>query len=255
MKLRKTCNKIIAIGAALLVWQLAASLVRLDILLPSPIQVLRELFLLVPQPRFLSAVGFSLLRIALGFLAAFVLANLLALLAGRWSVVRTLLWPYVVTIKSVPVASFIIICFIWLRGGQLPTFISFLMVFPVLYNNTLEGIRSTEPQLLEMARLYKVPYFRRLRYIYLPQLRPYVLSAASVSLGMAWKAGIAAEVIAIVSGSLGAQLYEAKINLNVPELLAWTVVIVLASFLMEKVIMFLLKKGFALLEGGRSRGD
>ena len=254
MKLRNTANKILAIGAALLVWQLAASLVRLDILLPSPLQVLREFFLLLPQPQFLSAVGFSLLRIAAGFFAAFLLGNLLALLAGRVPVFETLLWPYVVTIKTVPVASFVIICFIWLRGGQLPTFISFLMVFPMIYTNTLEGIKSTDRQLLELAQLYRVPYGRRLRYIYLPHLRPYILSASSVSLGMAWKSGIAAEVIAIVSGSLGERLYQSKIYLQIPQLLAWTVVIVLVSVLMEKLVMLLLKKGFALAERRRHHG-
>ena len=253
MKFSDWRKKLLSIGAALLVWQLAASLVRLEILFPTPVEVAKALLELVTTRDFWQTVLFSLLRIAAGFTIAFVLANLLAFPAARHSWLAALLSPYVVTIKTVPVASFIILCLIWLRGSSLPTFISFLMVFPLLYTNLLEGIRHTDRKLLEMAQVFRVPERRRLRYIYLPQVRPYLLSASNVGLGMAWKSGIAAEVIAIVSGSLGSKLYEAKINLEVPRLLAWTVVIVAASVAMEKLVMALLRLAFRRLCGGEDR--
>ena len=96
-----------------------------------------------------------------------------------------------------------ILCLIWLSSAQLPVFISFLMVLPVLYNNVLQGFKTADPQLLEMAGLYGVPFGRRLVFIHLPQIKPFLLSACGVALGMAWKAGVAAEVIGITSGSIG----------------------------------------------------
>ena len=112
--------------------------------------------------------------------------DLLAVAAGRLRVLELLLWPYVTAIKSVPVASFIIICLIWMSTRQLAVFISFLMVFPVIYSNTLQGIKSADGALLEMARVYRVPFSRRLGYIYAPQVKPFLLSGCSVALGMSW---------------------------------------------------------------------
>ena len=137
--------------------------------------------------------AFSLLRISGGFALGLVLGVLLAVAAGQLRVLELLLWPYVTAIKSVPVASFIIICLIWMSTRQLAVFISFLMVFPVIYSNTLQGIKSADGALLEMARVYRVPFSRRLGYIYAPQVKPFLLSGCSVALGMSWKSGVAAE--------------------------------------------------------------
>ena len=157
-----------------------------------------------------------------------------------------------VVIKSVPVASFIILALIWMGSARLPLFISFLMVFPVIYGNTLQGLKSTDPQLLEMARLFRVPWARRLRYIHLPALEPFLLAGCSTALGMSWKAGVAAEVIGVVGGSIGERLYEAKIYLETADLLAWTVVIVAVSALFERLFLALLRRCFAALRGGAS---
>lgn len=226
-------------------WQIAAMTVHLELLLPSPLQVLGRLGTIWQESGFLRTVGFSFLRIVAGFLCAFVLGIALAVMAGRFRPMEILLWPYVLCIKSVPVASFIIISLIWLSSGELAVFISFLMVFPVLYNNTLQGIRSTDGRLLEMARSYGVPWGRQLLYIYLPHVKPFLLSACSTALGMAWKAGIAAEVIGVVNGSIGAKLYESKIYLITTDLLAWTVIIVVCSVVFEKMFLWALKKAFA----------
>lgn len=245
MSAKAFAQKLIAVVLALALWQAVAMAVNLELLLPSPLQVLVRLSRLWLENDFWQTVAFSFARIVAGFLCAFVLGIALAVLAARFPVVETLLWPYVLCIKSVPVASFIIISLIWLTTGQLAVFISFLMVFPVLYNNALQGLKSADPQLLEMARAYRVPWVRRLLYIYLPHTGPFLLSACSAALGMAWKAGVAAEVIGVVNGSIGAKLYESKIYLITVDLLAWTVVIVLGSVLFEKLFLWLLKKAFA----------
>ena len=177
------------------------------------------------------------------------LAVLLAVAAGRLRVLELLLWPYVTAIKSVPVASFIIICLIWMSTRQLAVFISFLMVFPVIYSNTLQGIKSADGALLEMARVYRVPFSRRLGYIYAPQVKPFLLSGCSVALGMSWKSGVAAEVIGVVGGSIGERLYEAKVYFQMTDLLAWTVVIVVCSVGFEKLVLWLLRRCFAAWEG------
>ena len=152
------------------------------------------------------------------------------------------------TVKSVPVASFIILALVFLTSRKLNSFISFLMVLPIVYGNLLEGLKSKSRPLDEMARMYHVPRLRRLIYIELPQLKPYLLSAVSLALGMGWKSGIAAEVIGIPTGSVGERLYQAKVYLDTSELYAWTLAILLISMLFEKGLMALLKGAYARLE-------
>jgi len=233
---------------ALLIWQIAAMVIGQSILLASPTQVLSRLAQLCIKPDFWAAIGFSLSRILGGFGLGLVCGTALALAAGKCPPIETLLWPFVLTVKTVPVASFIIISLIWLTARELNIFIAFLMVFHIIYTNVLQGIRATDPKMVQMAALYHVPWNRRLWYLTLPQLKPYLLSACSVSLGLAWKAGIAAEVIGIPAGSIGERLYESKVYLQTADLLAWTVAIVVCSIVCEKLILRLLRGIFHRME-------
>lgn len=248
---KERIQRLLAALLAICVWQIVAMVVNSPLLLASPVQVAVRLTALVPTSDFWQTVVFSLLRIAGGFLLALVLAAALALAAGRARWVEILLRPYVLAIKSVPVASFIILALVWLKTEQLPLFISFLMVFPLLYTNILAGIRSADGQLLEMARVFRVPWRRRLRMIYLPAVEPFLLAGCTAALGMSWKAGVAAEVIGVVGGSLGERLYDAKIYLQTADLLAWTVVIVALSAGFEWLVLHLLRRLCRAWGGGR----
>ena len=241
-------HRLAAVGLSLCAWQLAAVLLASPLLLVTPVQVALRLGQLLSEGDFYASVGFSLARIIAGFLLGLAAGSLLAVLASRWPLAEVLLWPYITAIKTTPVASFIILCLIWLDSANLSIFIAFLMVVPIVYTNLLEGIRETDPKLLQMARVFGVRPLRRVLYIYLPQLRPYLLTAASISLGLSWKAGIAAEVIGIPEGSIGERLYEAKVYLSSADLFAWTVVIIAISILFEKLFLLLLQRGYARLQ-------
>lgn len=232
----------------LLVWQGAAALLRQPLLLSSPLRVAQRLFLLLGEASTYAALGYSLSRIALGFGLGLLLGAALAVSAARARPLEYLLRPLMLTVRSVPVASFIILALVFLTSRKLNSFISFLMVLPIVYSNLLEGLKSKSRQLDEMARVYRVPRLRRLLYIELPQLKPYLLSAVSLSLGMSWKSGIAAEVIGIPAGSVGERLYQAKVYLDTSELYAWTLCVVLISMLFEKGLMALLKGAFRRME-------
>ncbi len=243
-KVRKTLSVLLALA----VWQIAAAAVGSDMLLASPVRVLARLASLFREPGFFSSVLFSFLRITAGFLLAFFMGIVLGFAAGKSGAIETILWPWVVTGKTVPIASFIILCLIWMDHSGLTVLISFLIAFPVIYTNVLQGLRSTDEKKKELAALYRVPWTRRLLYIDLPAIKPYLLSASSVAVGMAWKAGVAAEVIGMVDGSIGDMLYQAKVYFQNADLLAWTVVIILVSVLSEKLFALLLKAFFRGVE-------
>lgn len=247
-RVKDAAQKTAAALLAIAVWQAAASAIGSSLLLASPVAVLRRLAVIWTESGFWSVVWFSFLRITGGFFIALAAGILLAVAASRSKVLETLMWPFMITIKSVPVASFIVISLIWLSSRQLSVFISFLMVLPIIYTNILQGIKSADKQLMEMARIYHMPWSRRLAFISLPASRPFVFSACSVSLGLCWKAGVAAEVIGIPDGSIGEALYMSKVYLDTASLLAWTVIIVLISVLFEKLFTALLRYAFKALE-------
>ena len=233
---------------ALGLWQIASLLVGQKLLLVSPVNVLVRLETIWKENGFWQTILFSFGHILLGFFLALILGMLFAFISGKFYFVEVLLWPLVITIKSVPVASFIIIALIWLSAKHLSTFISFLMVFPIVYTNVLQGLKSVDQKLTGMVKVFDVGWKRSMLYIYLPHVKPFLISACSVGFGLSWKAGVAAEVIGIPSGSIGEMLYDAKVYLNTSDLFAWTVIIVLISVLFEKLFLLLLKKGFATLE-------
>ncbi len=247
MNKRQMIWKAAAILLALGVWQGVSMAVNLEMLLASPLKVLERMGTIWREEGFLSTVLFSVFRILGGFLLAFAAGIVLGGLAARFRAVETLLWPYVTAIKSVPVAAFIVLCMLWFSYTQLTVFIAFLIAFPVIYSNVLQGLRSTDPQLLEMAEVFRVTWGRKLFYIQIPAVYPYLVSACRVAVGMAWKAGVAAEVIGVISGSIGLRLYDAKIYFRNADLLCWTVIIILLSAACEKLFVFLLRKSYGRL--------
>lgn len=224
----------------LILWQLVAMALNQQLLLVSPLRVIIRLFELAIHFNFWKSIGYSLLRISLGFLMGVTIGTLLAALAARFRLVDELLAPAMLAIKSIPVASFIILALILFSSRNLALLISFLMVLPVIYSNILGGIRATDIILLEMSRLFRISTLRKIRYVYFPQIFPYLLSACGSALGLCWKSGIAAEVIGMPTGSIGERLQQAKVYLDTPDLFAWTLVIVLVSLTFERLFLMFL---------------
>ena len=152
------------------------------------------------------------------------------------------------TMKATPVASIVILVLIWVSSRNLSLVISFMMVFPVMHTSLYEGIINVDPRLLEMADVYGVGTMKRIRYIYLPQIASYFESGITISLGLCFKSGIAAEVIAIPDGSIGEKLYEAKLYLATADLFAWTVAIIILAKVFEKVLLFIVRKALTRME-------
>ncbi len=248
VKIRNFIEKAAAVAAALLIWQAAAVWLDQKILLVTPVSAVGTLFSLIAEGRFWHIISFSFLRIAEGFLLGTSAGILLAFCSVKSHFFEVLLWPVMAVVKATPVASFIILCLIWLNSRSLSVFICFLMVLPVVYTNLLSGMKHLDVKMEEMARLYRFSAGKRLMAVYLPQLKPYLLSAFEISIGMAWKAGIAAEVIGTPDGSIGKMLYLAKIYLSTSEVFAWTIVIVTISVVFEKAAVRILKFLFGRLE-------
>ena len=224
------------------VWQIAALAMDKEVLLASPGSTFKALISLIGEPAFWPVVFFSVSRILVGFFAGLICGVVLAALSARYRFVKVIFSPLFTVIKSVPVASFVILALLWVRGANLSVVISFLMVLPIVYTNMCRGFESVDKKLLEMAGVFHIGKMKTFLYIYLPRILPFFTSACTASLGLCWKSGVAAEVIGLPQGSIGNRLYETKLYLNTPGMFAWTIVIVLISFSVEKLFIFLLDK-------------
>ncbi|MBS5062998.1 MAG: ABC transporter permease subunit [Hungatella hathewayi] len=242
MKSRVFIRKTAVILFWLVLWQAGSVLIDNSIIFVGPLDMVMALLVQLPSLGFWKTIAFSFGKISLGFLSAFFLGILLGSGGYRFPLLRELLEPVILLMKSIPVASFVILALIWIGSKQLSVFISFLVVFPIIYVNTIAGLESTDKKLLEMAQVFRVSTWKRIRFIYVPALLPYLISGCKVALGMSWKSGIAAEVIGVPSSSIGEKLYMAKIYLSTADLFAWTFVIIVISALFEQLFLYLLKK-------------
>lgn len=226
----------------LIVWQIAAMAVNQAILLPKPVMVGKTLLRFLGESEFWLAITHSLLKIMLGFFLAMILGSGLAFLGAKFSFVHQLIYPILSIIKSTPVASFIILALIWINSANLSTFIAFLMVLPMFYANIYQGLKNVDVKLLEVAKVFGLNKRRTFREVYLPSLKPYLISTCTIGLGFAWKSGVAAEVIGLPAKTIGNQLYYAKVYLQTDELFAWTAAIIVLSIFLEKLLLKILKK-------------
>ena len=161
-----------------------------------------------------------------------------------------LLSPVLTIIKVTPVASFIILVLIWIGRNVVPAVIAALMVLPVVCNNVSAGLRNIDPDLLEMANVYQIPKATQLKRITIPSVMPYFLSAIRTSIGIGWKAGIAAEVLTVPTLSIGKMIFESKMYMETIDLFAWTIVVIIISLVIESLVIMSIKRfGFKFSRG------
>lgn len=226
----------------LILWQIAHELIDNDLFLPSPIQTVKTLTLLVAKGETWKTVGMTLLRIFGGFAAGMVVGTLLGAVTAASKLLRDLFRPLMTIIKSTPVASFIILALVLIPTGIVPSFTAMLMVIPVFWSNVYTGVLSADEKLLEMADIFNMSKKRRVLDIHIPSAVPFFRSAFSAGIGLAWKAGVAAEVICVTRDSIGKQLHESKIYFETENLFAWTVLVIVLSLAFENAAMALMKK-------------
>lgn len=241
-KKKRLLTRLISIFLWLAVWGIAAKIIDRELFLPGPVLVFSALFRLTHTRSYWLSIFNSMSNILMGYTAALLAGVLLSAISYRLRAVREFISLPLRIIRTVPVASFIILALLWISSKRLALLISFLMVLPIIYENLLDGLLDIDCALLEMAYLAKMPARKKLRRIYLPALLPHLTAALSTGIGLAWKSGVAAEVIGISRSSIGNHLNQSKIYLETPELFAWTITIIIISVFFEWVVRLELKK-------------
>ena len=230
------------VAALLLGWELAARIYGAGLILPGPVPVLVNLAALAQTPRFHSALLHSFFRVLGGGIAlAAPLGVVAGIAAGLDRRARAFLSPLFSAVSAVPVISVILIAFLLLGAGRTPVFTAFLMIFPVMSANTIEGINSADPKLKELFAAFRMSRAETLKYLYLPSIMPFVIGGLRSSLSLCWKVVAAAEVMVQPLRSLGAGMQQARAHLNTGELFAWTAATVCAAAVCQGILSLALK--------------
>ena len=211
-----------------------------SLLIPAPPEVVRRLAELIVTSAFWRYTGLSLLRITLGLVIGIAAGILIAVLTSRSELLRALLSPAVRVVRATPVASFIILVLLWVANGRVPAVISALVVLPIVWESTTAGLAGVDKSLLEFSRAYRLTRLDTLRHVVLPALLPHLSAAVCTAIGLAWKSGIAAEVLCLPRAGIGTQVYFSKLYLDTPALFAWTLVVVALSMTVERIARRLL---------------
>lgn len=239
---RKVIRKLLAAVFWVAVWQMLYFIIKQEILIVSPVRVLQRLFELSRDGAFWLTALNSMLHILSGFLIGLLTGVVLAVLTSCSQIMYDLFYPIISIIKATPVASFIILALVWIQSAHVPTFTAFLMVVPLVWGNVKNGIAKTDPKLLQMAYSYRFGAARTVRRVYIPSIMPYFIASCTTGMGLAWKAGIAAEVLASTELSIGGQIYNSKIYIETADLFAWTAVVIVMSVVLERLMVAVMKK-------------
>lgn len=207
-----------------------------ELLLPAPLVVFERLCQLAATAEFWQTSELSLIRIFSGILAGTAAGLLFAWLTKASAVCDWILTPMIKIVRATPVVSFIILVMLWVTRIYVPGLISAMMVMPVIWGNVSEGIRETDKGLLETAKIYRFGRLKTLRLVYIPSVAPYFSSGLKTSLGLAWKSGVAAEVLCLPRPSIGTELYNSKLYLETPSLFAWSATVIVLSYVVEKLV-------------------
>ena len=223
------------------VWYLAAFGMDNELFLPYPHTVLVSFGKLIQEGAFWHAVWQSMLTVLEGALIGCTLGSLFAVLASLSQIFCAVISPLVTVLRATPVASFIILVYVIVRVNDLPVdtvalLIVIIMVIPILYSNLCSGIASFDKKLDEVACVYSFSLRKKIVFVWLPQIKPFLISGVTNAFGFAWKAGVAAEVICNLENTIGQNLAESKSNLEMDRLFAWTMTVVLLSILFECMV-------------------
>lgn len=239
--IKKILTPIIIALIWLVIWQGIYMLIDNPLFVSAPIDVFKRIFELAKTSLFWKDVYLSVYRILIGFIFG-VLIGLLMAFVTSISVTEKLFSPLKVIIRATPIASFIMLAWIWLERDMIPVFISSLMVIPVVWGNVSTGIKNIDKDFKELAKVYKIKKSTQFKNIYLPGVLPYFTTALCTCAGLVWKAGVAAEVLCQPKNSIGSNLFYAKSILETVDVFAWTTVVIIISLALEMLIKFILKK-------------
>lgn len=241
-KVKKVLVVVLPLIAWLLIWELGDSIIDNTLFFTGVVPTLKALTALIVTKSFWLTVLSSMLRIASGFVIGVAVGILLAIISSKSEFLCSFISQGISVIKATPVASIIIILWIFVGRSRAASAIALFMVAPIIWQNLVDGFKSIDKGLIEVTDIFELKGFKRFRLLVFPTLVRYFAPAVLTSVGLAWKSGIAAEIITVAENSIGAQIKNNKDTFDSDYMLAWTLVVVIVSIIFEVAIKFSVRR-------------
>ncbi len=238
-KINKLTIALIALAFWILLWEVFARFLNLGLVLPTVGETFSALGSMIITAGFWLTVASSFLRIFAGFIIGVVLGIALALATQYIPFADALISPIMTVIRSTPVASFIMVLWVVIGSDTTPIAIAVLMIMPIIWQNLKDGFSSIDDKLSEVCLVFEVTGAKKMKLLVLPTLAKYFIPGVITSVGLAWKSGIAAEIIAYTANSIGKEIYLAKSYFESAEMFAWTIVVIAVSLALESIVTLL----------------
>ena len=225
----------------LFAWDVSALAVDNSYFMPSVKETLYALIKLITLEDFYKAVLTSLFRVALGLFSGITAAVILATISYKLRILNAFISPIISVMKATPVAAIILILWFTLTDASLAVFVVFLMVTPIVWQNVYDGYKTISSEMLEVCEIFELSYKRKLTLLIIPTLLKYLIPATITSIGLAWKAEIAAEIMTY--SNIGKSIQDFKsLHYDTASVFAWALVIVILSLILENIAKHLLKR-------------
>lgn len=227
---------LLGLAVILAFWAIFAKAKDNPLVLPMPDVVLQRFFTLGASLDFWKEVGATLLRTLICFITSFVLALLFASLAGLWKPFNKIMSPIVAVLRAVPTVAAILIMYAFFRNDTMAILVGFLIAFPIMYSAFYTAIISVDKDLLEMAKVYKIKPFDKVRSIYLPSIEGCLFDTSRSSISLTLKIIVASEILTNISVSIGGSIQVAYASFEIEYLLARTLVAIVFSLVLEWLV-------------------
>lgn len=234
---KKIITWIILLG----LWQMTSLMVNKEVILPLPIDVFKKMIEFLCTPSFYQAVFYTLLRIAISFILALCIGVSLGIISGLNKQVHDYLSPIFTLLQTIPQIGYILILLVWCQSLTALILIVMLMILPIFYHNSVNGMLNIDQDLKDVILLYHHSFWFNLRYAYLPLIRGYLFSAIETCLPMAFKVGVMAEIFVSSRQGIGKQLYFARVQIDMVSLFAWIIWMVILLSLLSLCIKSIMK--------------
>ena len=236
IKVLKTIFTIIVI---LLSWELVALLINDNFFMPNVAQTLKSLASIITSDTFFKIIFTAFYRVFLGLIVGIFAGVLFATLCNKFEIINMILSPIISIMKATPVACIIVLLWIRLNYTGIAIFVVVLMVLPIVWQNVYDGYKAIDKNLIEVTQVFELNRIQKLKVLVVPSILSYLLPAIITSVGLAWKAEVAAEIM--TNNNMGQLIYDYKtVSYDTASIFAWTVIIVLFSIILEKITKYFL---------------
>lgn len=234
IKLKNICIAVFWI----FVWEGLYLLVNQPLFLTSPINTFVVLFQILIKGSTWIIIGNTTLKILSGYIIALVIGMAAASLSYVSHTFEEVIRPVMSLIKSIPMASFIVLVLAWLSSAEVSRFITGFVVFPMAYFNFLSAMRRVDHGIIELCRVFHVSILKKIKYVFLPKIIAELPDLLKITVGMGIRAAIAAELIGIPKNSIGEAIYKAKIYFDISDLFAWTIITIILCYVLEEIMIY-----------------